>query len=199
MLTSVNSKMPDALNTAYQLAYDNWSWLHLRQSFISNALYDLLFSIVMTLIFMVLTTQNFYISLIAALCISSIILCMMTVIWAKGWKFGMIESTSLIVFVGISVDYVVHICHQYIHAVEQDRKGRMEQSYNQIGRAVIGGSLTSCFSAFFLIICEASALSKFGVLLLTIILSSMVTSLVYLPSVVFIMGPEKDQGKIKCQ
>ena len=101
----------------------------------------------------------------------------------------MIESTSLIVFVGISVDYVVHIAHQYIDAIEEDRKSRMEHAYNQIGNAILGGALTSCFSAFFLIICDADALSKFGILLLTIILCSMLNSLVFLPSIAFLIGP----------
>jgi hypothetical protein len=62
-------------------------------------------------VILILTTRNLFMSLIAVSCISSIILCMMSMIYMQGWKFGMIESTSLIVFVGISVDYVVHIAH----------------------------------------------------------------------------------------
>ena len=105
------------------------------------------------------------------------------------WKFGMIESTSVIVFIGISVDYVVHICHNYTHALETSRKARMDFAYRQIGKAIIGGALTSCFSAGFLIICQASSLNKFGVLLLTTILCSMLTALIMLPSVLYLMGP----------
>lgn len=76
-----------------------------------------------------------------------------------------------------------------MHTIEEDRKSRMDHAYNQVGKPILGGALTSCFSAFFLIICDASALSKFGILLLTIIVCSLLTSLVFLPSIAFIIGP----------
>ena len=65
----------------------------------------------------------------AIMCISSIILMLMGMIQILGWKFGLVESTCVIVFIGISVDYVVHICHQYIHSIEDDRTSRMNNAY----------------------------------------------------------------------
>ena len=60
---------------------------------------------------MVLVTGNIYVSLLAILYISSIILFLMGVIKINGGNFGLIEATCVIVFIGISVDYVVHISH----------------------------------------------------------------------------------------
>ena len=96
---------------------------------IRYAYQGILFSISMALIVLVLTTKNFYISLIAITSISAVILCLMSTIKLLGWTFGMIETTCVIVFIGISVDYVVHICHQYIHALEDLRKERMDHAY----------------------------------------------------------------------
>ena len=53
--------------------------------------------------------------------------------YVKNSLFGLVESfesTCVIVFIGISVDYVVHICHQYIHAVEVDREIHWEGFQN---------------------------------------------------------------------
>ena len=149
----------------------------------------ILLSIVMAFIVLVFSTGNLRISFIAIWCISSIILSLLSMIALLEWKFGMIESTCVIVFIGISVDYVVHICHNYTHALELSPKARMDHAYRQIGKAIVGGALTSCFSAGFLIVCQASSLNKFGVLLLTTILCSMLTALIMLPSILYVVGP----------
>lgn len=148
------------------------------------------------LVILIVTSGNVYISLLAILCITSIISMLMGVIQLFGWKFGLVESICVIVFVGISVDYVVHICHQYIHSIENDRISRMNNAYKQMGATVVGGALTSCFSGIFLVMCEAESLNKFGMLLLTTIIASMLTSLVWLPSLAFFLGPEGSNGNI---
>jgi hypothetical protein len=81
MLDDINSQQPPGLNTAFQHCYDIWSWLYLRMSFLSNASRGLVFSILMSLVILTITTRNIYVSLIATFCISSIILCMMSVIY----------------------------------------------------------------------------------------------------------------------
>lgn len=95
----------------------------------SQANNGILFSLTMALIVLTLTTSNILISLIAIASIGAVILCMMSLIKIQGWQFGMIESTCVIVFIGISVDYVVHICHQYIHALEEFRGDRMNHAF----------------------------------------------------------------------
>lgn len=110
-MVNFNAGSSPGLNKGFQTSYDNWCWLFLRSSFIRYADQGILFSISMALIVLILTTKNIYISLIAIISISSVILCLMSAIKTLGWQFGMIESTCVIVFIGISVDYVVHICH----------------------------------------------------------------------------------------
>tara|TARA_B110000285_G_scaffold80800_1_gene93272 strand:+ start:1716 stop:2195 length:480 start_codon:yes stop_codon:yes gene_type:complete len=151
----------------------------------------------MSFLVLLLTTKNFYISVMAILSISAIILGLMSMVNLFGWEFGIIESTCVIIFIGISVDYVVHICHQYIHAMDNQRKQRMDFAFKNMGATILGGALTSSFSAFFLIICQADSLNKFGILLLTTIISSMIVSLVFLPGVIYIIGPNKQQGDLE--
>ena len=76
--------------------------------------------------FLVLTlaTQNIYMSLICTACISSIILILFGSIRINGTNFGLIESTCVIVFIGISVDYCVHISHQYVKSGAKNRHER---------------------------------------------------------------------------
>ena len=67
------------------------------------------------------------------------------------WKFGLIESICVIVFIGISVDYVSHFSHMFQHSNSKNRKEKTEYAFNQMGPTILGGALTSCFSGFFLI------------------------------------------------
>jgi len=86
------------------------------------------------------------------------------------------------VFVGVSFDYVVHICHSYNHSIYWIRKERMDSAYKQMGQTIFGGALTTIFSGVFLVICQSDALYKFVILLLTTIISAMIIALVFLPA-----------------
>jgi predicted RND superfamily exporter protein len=120
-MDSINKESSDSMQ-GFQTAYDNWALLYMHELFISNAIQNIFFSILFSLIILIITTGNVYISFIAIFCITSIVLNLMGVISFLGWKFGMVESTCVIVFIGISIDYVVHICHQYVHSIYDDRK-----------------------------------------------------------------------------
>lgn len=99
------------VNKGFTTSYDNWTWLELRGAVVTNALQGMMFSCLFSFVILVVTTRNWYISLIAIGCISSIILQLLGVIKLLGWKFGIIESTCIIVFIGVSIDYVVHFAH----------------------------------------------------------------------------------------
>ena len=115
---------------------------------------------------------------------------MMSMIYLMDWKFGLIESICVIVFIGISVDYVSHFSHMFQHSNSKTRKEKTEYAYNQMGPTILGGALTSCFSGFFLIICNVAILNKFGILFLTTICSSFVTAVLILPALLYLIGPD---------
>jgi predicted RND superfamily exporter protein len=170
-------------------AYDNWTWLTLRSQIMRNAANGIIFSFIFSFLILLFTTQNIYMSIIALFSISSIIFTLMSTIYLFGWEFGLIESACVIVFIGISFDYVIHICHEYIHCIHVLRKDRMDSSYKNMGETIFSGALTTSFSGIFLALCESNALNKFGLLLIITILSSLVIALIFLPSVLYIFGP----------
>jgi hypothetical protein len=70
----------------------------------------------MIICFLVLTvpTGNILVSFYAIVAIASIILTLLSVVELKAWDFGLIPTTCVIVFIGISFDYVIHISHAYL-------------------------------------------------------------------------------------
>jgi len=107
-------------------SFDTFPYLRLRAIFITNAVQGIGFSILMSFLILLLTSKNLYMSLLGIFHILTIIITLMSMINFYGWQFGLVESTSVIVFVGVSFDYVVHICHSYNHSINWIRKERMD-------------------------------------------------------------------------
>ena len=119
---------------------------------------------------------------------------MMSMINLLGWDFGLVESICVIVLVGISVDYVSHFAHMYIISPSETKKERTDYAYQQMGQTILGGALTSNLAGVFLIICQVNILNKFGIMFLTTISSAFLTSIIFLPCMLYVFGPDKDFG-----
>lgn len=50
----------------------------------------------------------------------------MASIYLNDFALGIAESIGIIVFIGFSVDYVVHMSHQYVESVFDKRKNRVD-------------------------------------------------------------------------
>ena len=77
----------------------------------------------------------------------------MSSIKLAGWSLGIAESVGLIVFVGFSVDYIVHMCHQYVESTHESRKKRMDSFFQEFGTTILNGAYTSFVAGLFLSIC----------------------------------------------
>ena len=94
-----------------------------------NAIGGITIGLAASFIIMVLMTRNIYVALISIFCISAIICNLLGLIKFLNWDFGLIESTGTVVYIGLAVDYTVHVCHQYVHALSSKRKDRTRAAY----------------------------------------------------------------------
>ena len=98
--------------------FDKFAIWHLKSTFLKNSLTGIGLNLIFNLIVLIINTRNIYLSLIALISISSIIVGLMSMIPFFGWQFGLTESTCVIIYIGISFDYVVHISHQFNHSIQ---------------------------------------------------------------------------------
>ena len=68
----------------------------------------------------------------------------------KGWALGTAESISVIILIGFSVDYVIHLSADYMHSPQQSRHEKMKQSYTEMGASITSGAITTFGSGVFL-------------------------------------------------
>ena len=162
----------------------------------NNAIFGMFTSLFFAGVVLIITTNNYIVGLQAVLSIMLTFGTIMSCIKLAGWSLGIAESIGLIVFVGFSVDYIVHMCHQYVESVYERRKKRMDSCFTQFGSTIINGAITSFMAGFFLSKCQVSFLYKFGILMQFTIASALLFSLIFYPAFGYLLGPQFRQGDI---
>lgn len=153
-------------------------------------------SIIFAFLVLVITTKNYTVSIFAICAISLVIASIMATIFLQGWGIGTSESLALIIFVGFSVDYIVHMCHQYVESVHDTRYDRVQSCFQKIGMTLLNGAITSFSAGLLLYFCQFSSLHKFGVFMMTTIASALFFSLLFFPALSYRFGPEYKQGDV---
>ena len=141
-----------------------------------------------------LTTQNYTVAMLATISISMVVGTIVATVYLNGWGIGLGESIALIVFIGFSVDYIVHMCHVYVESVHDRRKERVDNAYGTIGGSIIHGAITSMGAGICLTQCMIIELSKFGLLMMMTIGAALVFSLIFYPAISYQSGPQGKEG-----
>lgn len=68
--------------------------------------------------------MNILVSLYSVLSISCIVACVVAVMELSGWSLGITESIAVVVLIGMSVDYVVHLANHYVESSYDDKYSR---------------------------------------------------------------------------
>lgn len=53
--------------------------------------------------------------------IIGIVISVISVMWMNGWEFGVAESITVVILIGFSVDYVVHLANHYVESSYDDK------------------------------------------------------------------------------
>src|SRR5258708_40177209 len=100
-------------------------------------------SITFAFIVLIITTHNIIVAVLNVITIAGVLASITGMIYMWGWRLGITESLGMDLFVGFSVDYIVHVGHQYAESFMTTRKDRMDLAYKNIGLAVISGCVTT--------------------------------------------------------
>ena len=102
----------------------------------------------------------------------------------------------MVLVVGLSVDYVVHLAEGYSRSLKQDRLGRTKDMLEEVGISVLSGSVTTLGSSIFLIFSKIVFLYQFGLFMFMTILFSIIFALLLFTTLVGLIGPEKKVGSL---
>ena len=106
-----------------------------------------------------------------------------------GFSFGAIEAVGVTIFVGMSVDYCLHLAHGYHHSEGKTRVEKLRDAMTHLGVSIVMGAITTGGAASFLLMCYLYLFFQLGVMMLMNTLLALFFSLVYLAAVLAIAGP----------
>ncbi len=89
----------------------------------------------------------------------------MAVMHLNNQELGTTESISIVVLIGFSVDYTVHLAADYTHSAQDTRHGKMRQALREMGVSILSGFLTTFGCGFFLFWGNFTFFKKFGLLI----------------------------------
>lgn len=151
---------------------------------------------VAALIIMILATMNILISLYAMLAVVQIVCCVVALMVLQGWELGVSESIAMIIVIGFSVDYVVHLAAHYVHNPADTRTERASSAISAMGVSIFSGGMTTLGSGVFLFFGTIIFFQKFGFIIVMTVLFSLSYALIYFVAFVHAFGPQYKQGDI---
>ena len=104
----------------------------------------------------------------------------------------------MVILIGFSVDYVIHLSSDYIHSAHKKRHEKMKESYEEMGVSILSGCLTTFGSGAFLFGGKLVTFKKFAVLITSTVGISFIVSMFLFGSIMHIIGPQEGFGDINC-
>jgi predicted RND superfamily exporter protein len=123
-----------------------------------------------------------------------VIATVMALMHLNGQQLGVAESLSLVVLIGFSVDYIVHLSADYMHSAHVRRYDKMRQAYREMGVSILSGCITTFGCGFCLFFGNFTFFIKFGTVICSTIVTAFMVSMFTLGSFCHIFGPEKNFG-----
>mmetsp|Transcript_2148 Transcript_2148/g.3213 ORF Transcript_2148/g.3213 Transcript_2148/m.3213 type:complete len:191 (+) Transcript_2148:2269-2841(+) len=171
-----------------------WTYMPSEVAFVQNAKQGIGISVGFAFVILLVATGNYIISLISITCVISVIASIVAIMHLNGQELGTAESVSMVILIGFSVDYTVHLATDYTHSAKETRFEKMRQALREMGISIFSGFVTTFGCGFFLFFGNLTFFSKFGLLITSTVLFSFLSASLLFASLCHILGPEKDKG-----
>lgn len=184
------------VQNGYQSGRDYWTWPASSDALVYGAIQGLILVFVIAFIVLNIATNNIIISTLAVLTLISIV-AVVVGIGMKGimdWDLGIAESITIVILIGFSMDYSLHLADSYIESPQYSREDRTRDSLTHIGISVTAGAFTTLVSGIFLWFTVLMFFIKFAFNITATIFTSYLFSILYFTSLCMAFGPQGEFG-----
>ena len=144
-------KAPDSLN---HLVHTSKSWINMptELAFVRNTIQGIIIAIFFAFLILMVATRNYIVSLMSIACVTMVVVSIVGIMHMNGQQLGTAESISIVILIGFSVDYTVHLAADYVHSAYEKREDKMKQAFREMGISIFSGFITTfgcgCFLFF---------------------------------------------------
>jgi len=105
------------------------------------------------------------------------------------YTFGAIEAVGITIFVGMSVDYALHMAHGYHSIHAKTRFGKVQGALTHLGVSILGGAITTAGASIFLFFCHLYFFIQLGTMMFMNTTLALLFSMIFMPALLVIAGP----------
>ncbi|XP_060948001.1 protein dispatched homolog 1 [Limanda limanda] len=174
----------------------NLEFFDLQDSLSDGTLVAMALSVAVAFSVMLLTTWNVIISLYAILSIAGTIFVTVGSLVLLGWELNVLESVTISVAVGLSVDFAVHYGVAYRLAPEPDREGKVIFSLSRMGSAIAMAALTTFVAGAMMMPSTVLAYTQLGTFMMLIMCISWAFATFFFQCMCRCLGPQGTCGQI---
>ncbi|XP_072536253.1 protein dispatched homolog 1 [Salminus brasiliensis] len=185
---------PEGLS--YGWFVSNLEFYDLQDSLSDGTLIAMALSVMVAFSVMLLTTWNIIISLYAIISIAGSIFVTVGSLVLLGWELNVLESVTISVAVGLSVDFAVHYGVAYRLAPEPDREGKVVFSLSRMGSAIAMAALTTFVAGAMMMPSTVLAYTQLGTFLMLIMCISWAFATFFFQCMCRCLGPQGTCGQI---
>jgi len=181
-----------------RISSPRWSWSEGYAAYWTSARGSVITAFPIIFVILMLVLNNWIMALLCCINVLCIMMSVLGVIGMIGWRFGLTECASVVLVIGFSVDYCVHISHGYIVApLKHNREIRCQFSLLQNGHAIVSSATVSILSTFPVLLNPNEVMFwKMGFLTVMTILFSILFSFSLFTLLLATIAPEGNGGKL---
>lgn len=188
-MTASNEDAPEGVNSAF-FAGITFHWHDtngsIQRSAYSGAGISLAASAGVTL----LSSHSVVLTIFTTATILYILVAVTSFLVAFGWTLGFLESICFSILIGVSVDFVIHFTHAYVHHKgELPREERTRYAMVTMGPSILATAWTTFFSAVVMLFCTITFFRKFALVLFLTVIMATLASFVFFITLTNCFGP----------
>ena len=112
------------------------------EAIVDSTMVGVTISLIFAATVLVVANMNYIIAGLAMLTIIGVISLVSLMMVVLDWSIDFLGSVCLIVVIGLSVDYTVHLCHSYTHSPLTTSFDRTKQAATEMGVSIWSGAIT---------------------------------------------------------
>ena len=134
---------PDSLKSGRFTGGQYLGWMVTEQAFVQSAQQGVLIAIIFAFIMLTIVTCNMLLAFWAIFSVGIILVSVIAVMVYQGWEMGVSESISVVMLIGLSVDYIVHLAQSYKRSVFSHRSAKTKSAYQEMGVSIFPSTVTT--------------------------------------------------------
>ena len=196
----MNSKLATAPTSVGQgwltSKYGTFELYDLQSSLASGTYSSIGVSMAAAFIVMLVTSLNVIITVYAIFTIFLTISFCAGILVLLGWELNIIESLTLTMSVGLSIDFVIHYGMGYILSAQVNRKLRVQESFRKVGSSIFMAAATTFIAGACIMPTIVLFYTQLGTFLMIVMTCSWLFSSFFFQSLCYVIGPNGNFSQI---